>query len=150
LLKFDTENGVPQGSNVTSAILTVTVKQGSADASRRIGVYQVTQSWEEPQVTWNLRKSGNSWITKGGDFGTQLAVQTVSNVAGTRVSFDITPIVKQAVTGQLGSSRYTRIALKDLDAPTSEGWRAYYPPTDSSNRPTLKVTYGGSSTTTTQ
>ena len=151
LLKFDTQNGVPSGANVTSAILTITVKDGSGDATRRIGVYQVTQSWEEPEATWNHRKSGVSWNTKGGDLGTQLAVQTVSNAAGTRVSFDVTSLVRQAVTGQLGSSRYTRLALIDLDSPTSDSWRSYYTPEDStsSNRPTLKVTYGGSSGTVT-
>jgi len=151
LLKFDTEHGVPQGAGVTSAVLTLTVKDGSGDASRRIAVYQVTQSWEQPEATWNKRKSGLSWITKGGDFGTQLAVQSVGNAAGTRVSFDVTALVKQAVAGQLGSSRYTRLALVDLDAPTSDSWRAYYAPTTStaSNRPTLKVSYGGTSSTST-
>jgi len=43
LLKFDTQNTIPAGSTVTSALLTVTVKKGSADASRNIGVYQVTK-----------------------------------------------------------------------------------------------------------
>jgi len=51
--------------------------------------------------------------------------------------------VKSAVSGQLGS-RYTRIALVDLDESTNESWRMYYTPVDSSNRPTLKVIYGGS------
>src|SRR3954463_2877563 len=33
LLKFDTENTIPKGTAITSAILTVTVKSGGADAS---------------------------------------------------------------------------------------------------------------------
>lgn len=151
LLKFDTQNKIPKGSSVSSAILTVTVKDGSDDSSRRIGVYQVTRSWENPEVTWNRRKSGYYWNTKGGDLGTQLAVKTVGNAPGTKVSFDVTSLVRQAVLGQLGSSRYTRLALADLDSPTNESWRAYYTPyttTSTSNRPTLKVTYGGSSSTT--
>jgi endonuclease/exonuclease/phosphatase family metal-dependent hydrolase len=149
LLKFDTQNTIPQGSNVTSAILTVTVKDGSGDATRRVGIYQVTQSWEEPEVTWNMRKSGTPWGKKGGDLGSQLAVQTVSNANGTHVSFDVTPLVKEAVSGQLGSSRYTRLALKDLDAATSESWRSYYTAEEVSGsyRPMLTVTYGGSSST---
>jgi len=52
--------------------------------------------------------------------------------------------VKSAVAGNLGSSRYTRIALVDLDESTNASWRMYYTPSDSSSRPSLKVTYGGS------
>jgi len=151
LIKFDTQNTIPEGSSVSSAILTVTVKEGSGDASRRIGVYQVTTSWEEPEATWNQRKSGMSWGTRGGDFGSQLDVETVGNASGTRVSFDVTALVKQAVAGELGTSRYTRLALKDLDSATSGSWRSYYTAEEGtgSDRPTLKVTYGGSSSTVT-
>jgi endonuclease/exonuclease/phosphatase family metal-dependent hydrolase len=144
MLKFDTENGIPAGANVTSATLTVTVKQSSDDATRRIAAYQVTNSWDQTVVTWNKRKSGVSWGSAGGDLGTRLSVATVSNVAGSKATFDVTSLVKAAVSGQLGSSRYTRIALLDLDEVTNESWRAYYTTSDSSNRPTLKVTYGGS------
>ncbi len=149
LLKFDTQNNIPAGANVTSAIMTVTVKQGSDDATRRIGVYQVTTSWEEPEVTFNRRKTSASWGRPGGDLGTKITEKVVSNVAGTQVSFDITPLVQQAVRGQLGSSRYTRIALVDMDGSTNESWRAYYTEneTTTSRRPTLRVTYGGSTST---
>jgi len=148
LLKFDTETTIPQGSGVTSAILTMVVKDASAATTRRIAAYQVTQSWTETETTWNLRRSGQSWTTQGGDLGTQISVQSVSNVVGSRVSFDITPLVKSAVSGALGSSRYTRIALIDLDAPTSDSYRSYYTPNDATiaNRPTLTVTYGGAAT----
>src|SRR6185312_6161196 len=66
---------------------------------------------------------------------------------GTKVSFDITPLVKSAVAGQLGSSRYTRVMLVDLDAPTNLSYRAFATPDDSNtaSRPSLKVTYGGAS-----
>jgi endonuclease/exonuclease/phosphatase family metal-dependent hydrolase len=144
MLKFDTENGIPAGAAVTSATLTVTVKQSSNDATRRIAAYQVTNSWDPSVVTWNRRKSGISWGSAGGDLGTRLSIANVSNVAGSKVTFDVTSLVKAAVAGQFGSSRYTRIALVDLDEATNESWRAYYTPSDASNRPTLKVTYGGS------
>jgi endonuclease/exonuclease/phosphatase family metal-dependent hydrolase len=145
LLKFDTQNTIPAGASITSAILTVTVKQGSADASRRIGVYQVCTSWEELEVTYNVRKTSTPWGTAGGDLGSRITEQTVSNVDGSRVSFNVTPLVQQAVSGSLGSSRYTRIALVDLDASGSDSWRAYYTSSDPNPavRPTLTVTYGG-------
>ena len=151
LLKFDTQNTIPAGSTVTSALLTVTVKKGSADASRNIGVYQVTTSWAEGQVTWNKRKSDTSWNSSGGDLGSKLDTATVSNGAGTKVTFDVTPLVKEAVAGHLGSSRYTRVALVDLDGSTSDSYREYYLPNDATaaNRPVLKVTYGGTTSTST-
>src|SRR3954471_5043055 len=147
MLKFDTENTIPSGANVTAAYLTVTVKDGSPDSSRRIAAYQVTTSWDETQVTWNRRRVSTTWRSAGGDLGTQLAVVTAGNAAGTKLTFNVTSLVQAAVSGKLGS-RYSRVALIDLDGSTSDSYRSYYTPTDSSNRPSLQVTYGGSSNTT--
>ena len=38
----------------------------------------------------------------------------MSNAPGAKVTFDITPLVQQAVSGALGTSRYTRVALVDI------------------------------------
>jgi endonuclease/exonuclease/phosphatase family metal-dependent hydrolase len=153
ILKFDTQNGVPAGASVTSALLTVTIKTGGADTSRRIAAYQVTQSFGDNDFTWNQRyvSQGTEWTSAGGDMATQLAVQTVSNGVGSKVTFDVTPLVKQVVSGALGTSRYTRVELVDLDASTADSYREYYTPTDATtgNRPVLKVTYGGSSSSST-
>src|SRR4051812_6053069 len=101
LLKFDTENRIPAGSKVTSALLTLTVKSGSAaDATRTIGAYQVATSWTETETTWNRRRNASSWTTAGGDLGTLLAKQVVSNAVGTKVTFDITSLVKAVVAGE--------------------------------------------------
>ena len=153
VLKFDTQNGIPSGANVTSALMTVTVKTGGADTSRRIAVYQLTQSFGTNDFTWNKRyvSTSTAWQSAGGDLGSQLAVQTVNSTAGTKVTFDLTALVKRAVSGALGSSRYTRVALVDLDAATADSYREFYTPTasTSSNRPVLKVTYSTGSVTTT-
>ncbi len=115
-LKFDTENTIPAGTAVSRALFSITVKQGSGDPSRRIAIYQVTTSWEEPQVTYRVRKTSTAWGTAGGDLGSRITEVAVPNVPGTRVDFDVTTLVRQAVAGSLGSSRYTRFALVDLDA----------------------------------
>jgi endonuclease/exonuclease/phosphatase family metal-dependent hydrolase len=144
LLKFDTENTIPAGTSVSRAVFSITVKQGSGDPTRRIAIYQVTTSWEEPQVTYRVRKTSTAWGTAGGDLGSRITEVAVPNVPGTRVDFDVTPLVRQAVSGSLGSSRYTRFALVDLDASSSDSWRAYYTSSESNAalRPTLTVTYG--------
>jgi endonuclease/exonuclease/phosphatase family metal-dependent hydrolase len=152
MLKFDTQNRIPAGSSVTSALLTVTVKSGgTSDSGRTIAAYQVTTSWAETEATWNRRRTSTGWTNAGGDLGSLVAKQVVSNVVGTKVTFDVTSLVKAAVTGQLGSSRYTRLALVDVDSATSDSTRNFYTPDDSNSalRPTLKVVYGTTTTTTT-
>jgi endonuclease/exonuclease/phosphatase family metal-dependent hydrolase len=158
LLKFDTQNTIPAGTAITSALMTLTVKSGSAVATRNIGVYQGTTSWTETETTWNERRAAEAWATAGGDLGSLLATKAVSNVAGTKVTFDVTPLVKQAVSGALGSSRYTRIELVDVDAATVDTTRTFFTPDDptAANRPVLTVSYGaaaeppaGADTTTT-
>src|SRR4051812_28685865 len=128
LLKFDTENNAPAGANVTSAVLTLTVKSGSADATRTIAAYQTSLSWTESEVTWNQRRSGQDWNAAGGDFGSKLDDAVVGNSPGTKVSLDVTALVKAAVAGSLGSSRYTRIALVDKDGSTADSYREFYRP----------------------
>lgn len=153
ILKFDTQGGIPSGANVTSALMTLTVKSGGADTSRRLAVYQVTQSFGTDDFTWNQRyvSQKTAWLSSGGDLGSQLAVQTVNSTAGSKITWDVTALVKEAASGRLGSSRYTRLALVDLDASTADSYREFVTPANSTtaNRPVLKVTYGGSSTTTT-
>ena len=149
LLKFDTQNTIPEGSRVSSALLTVTVKMGSEDASRLVGAYQVTTSWAEDEITWTQRRLNEPWGTGGGDLGPRIDDAAVSNEAGTKVTFDVTALVKEAVAGHLGTSRYTRIALVDLENATSESYREYYLPSDATtaNRPVLQVTYDAAATT---
>jgi endonuclease/exonuclease/phosphatase family metal-dependent hydrolase len=150
MLKFDTQNLIPMGSQVSNATLTVTVKTADAGLTRHLAAYQVTNSWAETETTWNVRRTSTRWDTAGGDIGTKIATSTVSDVVGSKVSFDVTSLVKAAVAGTLGSSRYTRIMLVDVDAPTNLSYRSYYTSTasDTSVRPTLKVTYGGTATQT--
>jgi endonuclease/exonuclease/phosphatase family metal-dependent hydrolase len=149
LLKFDTQNTIPQGSAITSATLTVRVKDGGTDISRNIGAYRVTTSFEEAQATWRVRKAGTNWSRAGGDLGTMYASAHASNAAGSAVTFDVTRLVQDAVNGEFGS-RYTRVALIDLDASTRDSYREYHhsETADASLRPVLTVTYGGSSSTT--
>ena len=149
LLKFDTTT-IPLGTPIASAKLTVTVASGGATASRHISAYQTTTSWTETEATWNSRRSGQRWSTVGGDLGAKLDTEAVGNAGGTRVTFDVTPLVSQVVSGALGSSRYTRIALVDVDAADGESRRVYYTPdtATASLRPTLVVTFGTTSTPT--
>jgi len=149
LLKFDTQNTIPARTAITSATLTLRVKWGGADATRAIGAYRVTTSFLEDQATWRARKSGSYWSRAGGDIGTLYASAPSSNVAGAAVTFDVTRLVQDAVNGEFGS-RYTRIALVDLDAAHRDSYREYHhsESTDAALRPVLTVAYGSTTTAT--
>lgn len=146
LLKFDTENTIPADSQVSSAKLTVTVAGGNSE-NRSISAYRIAYTYEEPESTWKVRKSGYAWSSAGGDFAEKWASATVTNSVGSRVTFDVTALVQAAVKGQFGSSRYTRIALIDKGTATKDSYKEYYSNeiADVSVRPTLTVTYGSSS-----
>ena len=144
LLKFDTESTMPAKSTIQSATLTLTVKDAGADAARAITVFPITTSWVAEDATWNLRRGSTAWTSAGGDLGPAALVQDVPNVAGVKVSFDVTALVRVAVSGAT-SSRYTRLALVDLGAPTDNSNREYFSSkaVDPSVRPVLRVVYGG-------
>ena len=113
LLKFDTQNTIPAKSTIQSAIMTLTVKSSGGDASRAVTVFPIVSSWVQEAATWSVRRPGIAWTTAGGDLGPAALVQNVPNVGDARVSFDVTALVRSAVSGA-SSSRYTRLALADL------------------------------------
>jgi endonuclease/exonuclease/phosphatase family metal-dependent hydrolase len=142
LLKFDTETTIPAGTSITSAKLTLYVKAGGGTAARRIGVYPVTKSFQETQATWTIRKSGYTWTTAGADLGTKAAEISVPATANAAVTVDVTALAKAQQLDP--ASRYTRIALVDLDAKDSTSYREFHSSetTSSSYRPKLEVVYG--------
>jgi endonuclease/exonuclease/phosphatase family metal-dependent hydrolase len=125
--------------------MTITVKYSGTDAVRTVGVYPVASSFTQGEATWNVRRTATPWSTPGGDLGALSGQQSVTNVVGSRVSFDLTAIVQCAVNS--ASSRYTRVALADLGASTSASYREYYSmkASDPAARPVLTVIYAGDS-----
>ncbi len=150
LLKFDTHNTIPGGSSIASAILTVTVRGGNGE-TRQIGAFRVSSPYTESAATWTRRKSSIAWGEPGADIEERVATATVSNAAGSRVTFDVTSQVRAIVGGDYGSSRYTRIALIDTGGSSRGSYKEYYSDdaADGSLRPKLVVTLGTSSTTST-
>ena len=149
LLKFDTQNTIPAKSVIQSAVMTLTVKSAGAEVARNVTVYPVTLSWLQEEATWNRARAGSAWTSAGGDLGPAALVQNVPNVVGGQVSFDVTALVRAAVSGKT-SSRYTRIALADLGASTNDSYREYFSSkaVDPSVRPVLRVVYGGTAAST--
>ena len=148
LIKFDTQNTLPATSTIQSAIMTLTVKYGGADSARAVTVFPMTTSWVQEEANWNVRRSGTAWTSAGGDLGPAALAQSVPNVVGAKVSFDVTALVQAAVSGG-GASRYTHLALADLGASTNNSYREYFSSkaVDPSVRPALRIVYGGAPST---
>jgi hypothetical protein len=142
---------VPAGSTITSATLTLTLKTGlgPAGGTRLVRAYRITTPFVERQATWLRRETSVPWQTAGGDLAEGVAETRVANVAGTKVTFNVTGLVQRAVNGELGS-RQARVALVDLDGggDAKESYREYHASEASTtaNRPQLSVTYGSAAT----
>ncbi len=142
LMKFDTHTTIAQGASIASAKLTVTVA-GGISQSRTLSAYGVISSYDELVATWNSRKSTTRWSKTGGDINSRYATATITNRAGSKVTFDVTALVRAVVRGDFGT-RYTRIALLDEGAASHESYKTIHSDdaTTASNRPVLTVTLG--------
>jgi endonuclease/exonuclease/phosphatase family metal-dependent hydrolase len=146
LMKFDTHNTIREDTSIASARLTITVAGGNSQ-TRTLSAYGVTSSYDETVATWSFRKPGVRWSKAGGDTNKRYATATVTNKAGSKVTFDVTALVQAAVRGDFGT-RYTRIVLIDEGASNDDSYKAIHSEdaTTASNRPTLTVTLGSSTT----
>ena len=149
ILKFDTQNTIPAGSVVSSAVLTLTVAGGNSE-TRSLGLYRLASSYDETYASWNWRNASTMWTVVGGDSAERFSTASVTNVAGSRVTFDVTSLVQKNVSGAYGSNRYTRVELIDTGASSQNSYKQYYSDeaSDSTLRPVLTVTLGSSTTTT--
>lgn len=144
VLKFDTQNTIPANTPIASATLTLTVSGGNAE-SRGVSSYRISSSYDEVETTWNRRSASASWSSAGGDLAERYGSATVTNVSGSRVTFDVTALVQGAVNGSFGASRYSRIAVVDGGAASKDSYKEYFSDeaADASVRPLLTVTYAG-------
>jgi endonuclease/exonuclease/phosphatase family metal-dependent hydrolase len=143
LMKFDTHTTIAAGASIASAKLTVTVASGSNAQSRTLSAYGVTTSYDELAATWNSRNASTRWSKAGGDTGSRYDTATITGTAGSKVTFDVTALVRAAVRGDFGT-RYTRIALIDEGGSSQDSYKRIHSDDAStaSNRPVLTVTLG--------
>src|SRR5262245_2030656 len=140
ILKFDTKNTIPQGADVVSATLTLTVKEGLGSGTRPIQAFRIPTPFQEGDATWNTRQGSTRWSTPGGDIGDYINGAYVAPATGSKLTIDVTAIVQHAVNGDY-DSRYTRVLLADAGDANKDSYREYYSSEDgtASRRPTLTV-----------
>jgi endonuclease/exonuclease/phosphatase family metal-dependent hydrolase len=143
LMKFDTANTIPAGVTIASATLTLTLKAAGAATSRPLAAYRVTKSFLKDSATWMDYRRDADWSSVGGDLAEKWATVDVGRSVGQTVTFDLTRLVQQTVSGTFGT-RYTRFALADTGAADNESMRVFHSSraANTSVRPRLVVTYG--------
>ncbi|HET9955915.1 MAG TPA: DNRLRE domain-containing protein [Polyangiaceae bacterium] len=75
--------GIPPGSIVQAASLTLRVTNGSADT---YDIYGLTRGWEEGEVSWQSAQAGTTWAAAGalGASDRGAVIGSVTGAAGTR------------------------------------------------------------------
>jgi hypothetical protein len=143
LLVFPTAGRIPAGARVVSARLSVEVAGGNTQ-TRTISVYDVRQSWREPEVTWASRWSGAPWTTPGGTLGSVRGTASVPGTPGAQVTFDVTGWVAAVAGGAGDGSGEVRLALVDAGAASRDSYREYHSldaTVEAARRPRLVVVY---------
>ena len=145
LLKIDTQNYIPANAVIQSAQLYLVLRGADSSEDRPFTAYNVTQSFAKGETNWYYFRSGQAWSSAGGDVGGSFGTTYVSNAVGSTYTFDLTQLVQRTVNGEFGS-RYTRVALIDTGGSNSSSYREFHSTraTDTSVRPRLVITYGGS------
>ncbi len=98
LIRFPTLLGqVPAGSTITSA----TLRLNCTNSGNVMQAYQLTESWNEDQASWNERQIGLPWSNPGADGASSNAgVATPADCTATGLrSIDITSFVQQWSNG---------------------------------------------------
>jgi type II secretory pathway pseudopilin PulG len=144
LVQFDV-SGIPSFAKIISADLAL-YQNYTSPGSGSIGVYRVTSSWQEgaqspggkgPGATWDLRDTGLSWTTPGGDYDVNaVAVSPPPSGVGW-VTWDISALVNDWITGTYSNNGV-------LLLPEASNTDAYFQSSDGANplyHPKLTITY---------
>ncbi len=141
LIKWDL-SGIPAGSSISSAILTLQMNAtASAVTAEQMDVHYLTAAFVETEVTWNKKNSVDDWGTAGGDFnGTASASATPANTNdGTTTDWDLTTLVQSWFSG---ATTNHGMIMKCQESTTLKGG-VFYSSAEgtASKRPKLVVTY---------
>ncbi|HQP03480.1 MAG TPA: Ig-like domain-containing protein [Bacteroidales bacterium] len=126
---------IPSDAIIQTATFSALRTAGDA-VSQVINLHQVTETWTESKVTWNLAYSGHNWTSAGGTFGSVLSSTTV--LANGRYYWDVLNSVQAWVSGS--SSNYG-VLLKTGETIDKKHVFASREDGTVSKRPSLTVTY---------
>lgn len=112
LIKFDL-SGIPAGSVIDSATLSLMVETDVSSNARTFRVFRVKRVWVPAQATWNIYSTGNNWGTAG-----------CSNTTSDREATDIgnTSFSASETVGQFKDFTLTASVVQDMVAGTNNGF----------------------------
>lgn len=100
LLLFNDLSSIPEGSQIVSAVVRMTLTGGSGASPVSITAHALNESYIETLVTWNTRVGSTAWNTLGGSFDPAIeATQSVTNTIGASYAWNITSLVSSYVAG---------------------------------------------------
>ena len=137
LYEFDL-GAVPAGVKILSATLSLHHGQGW-DSNVPISAHQITNAWNETEVSWDNRTSAQAWDNPAGDFDPQVIDTTlVGPTSKIRYEWQLKSVVEKWVNG--GQPNYG--VLLRTTAPNIDGERFYTSDdTDPTRHPRLTITY---------
>lgn len=146
LVGFPDLSSIPSGATITSATLTLTRIDGSADGqTHTLTVTRLLRNWVEAQATWNVWATASNWTTggaadDGSDHENDLsATISVTDSAGACTSGDLSAIVQGWLDSDFANYGFR---LERTDGADDTEWREFASSegTDGS-RPYLTVDY---------
>jgi hypothetical protein len=96
LIGFDL-SALPASTTVISS--TLRLYELTTNASQTITLYRLTNSWVGAQVNWNLRSTGISWSTAGGDYQNTALAAFSPNIANQYRDINVTTVTQGWVNG---------------------------------------------------
>jgi hypothetical protein len=144
LLQFDLSS-IPSGVSVTSAMLSLYVKDASGGAVT-INARGLTASWNEAEVTWKARdKAANLlWSTAGGSFGAIVSSTSVNDTKDVWRSWNVASLVSGWLTGP--ATNFGVILESPVTNPKTEKKFKSSDDGTASQRPKLEVCYAPANT----
>lgn len=138
LLKFDVENVVPQGADITRASMYLYSAFDITGATKTIGVFQAQTPWVNG-ATWNTRDGSIPWVTGGGDpAATAESTQTIPDPY-VWSTFGLTALARKWSTG----TENTGVVVRSTDNATANNYYGFASSefSDPDGRPAMDVAY---------
>jgi hypothetical protein len=90
-------SSIPSSSTIISS--TLRLYEITTNASQTITLYRLTNSWVGSQVNWNIRSTGTSWSTAGGDYQNTALATFAPSIANQYRDINVTAVTQGWVNG---------------------------------------------------
>lgn len=130
---------LPSGTGTISKIELKLYNGVGAGTVTSVDVHELTRTFTESQVTWNIYSTGNSWTTAGGDYNASIIDSSTSNPNNTWIAL---VIQGTGATNPLSLDWEDTVGFILKGTPDSgDNYVDYNSKENGSNNPYLEITY---------